>query len=113
MLINIRDNPRLEREVTRVRLRKPNSPAGYGPGDIKRLRNCFGLDPRVPVLVGHTPLSCDDTLWLEAGGIKNHHVVFGAHPEWIGIVALAGKRFLPLRYPVEPLTALYNRTFTT
>lgn len=113
MLINIRDNVRLEREVTRVRLRKPNSPAGYGSGDIKRLRNCFGLDPQAPVLVGHTPLSWDDTLWLEAGGIKNHHVVFGAHPEWIGIVALAGKRFLPLRYPVEPLTALYNRAFTT
>ncbi len=113
MLINIRDNPRLEREVTRVRLRKPNSPAGYGPGDIKRLRNTLGLGPQVPVLVGHTPLSRDDTLWLDAGGIRNHHVVFGAHPEWIGIVALAGERFLPLRYPVEPLTDLYNRAFSS
>ncbi len=113
MLINIRDNPRLEREVTRVRLRKTDSPAGYGPGDIKRLRKVFGLGPQAHVLVGHTPLSCDDTLWLEAGGIKSHHVVFGAHHEWIGIVALAGQRFLPLRYPVEPLTGLYNRAFAS
>lgn len=110
-LINVRDNPRLMRELTWMRLRKPSSPAGYGPGDVKRLRNALGLGPQVPVLVGHTPLSCDDTLWLKAGGIPNHHVVFGAHPEWIGIVALAGERFLPLRYPVEPLTALYNRAF--
>lgn len=113
MLINIRDNPRLERELTRVRLRKPNSPAGYGPGDIKRLRKALDLGPQVPVFVGHTPLTHDDTLWLEAGGISNHHVVFGAHPEWIGIVALAGERFLPLRYPVEPLTGLYNRAFSS
>ena len=110
-LIDIRDNPRLEREVTRVRLRKPNSPAGYGPGDIKRLRKALGLGPYVPLLVGHTPLSNDDTLWLEAGNIEAHHVVFGAHPEWIGIVALVAERFLPLRYPVEPLTVLYNRHF--
>lgn len=111
MLINIRDNPRLEREVTRVRLRQPNSLVGYGPGDIKRLRNALALGPEAPVLVGHTPLSCDDTLWLDAGGIRHHHVVFGAHPEWIGIVALVGQRFLSLRYPVESLTDLYNRAF--
>jgi hypothetical protein len=111
LLIDIRDNPRLKRELTWMRLRKPNSPAGYGPGDVKRLRHALGLGPQAPLFVGHTPLSCDDTLWLEAGGIANHHVVFGAHPEWIGIVALAGKRFLPLRYPVEPLTVLYNRAF--
>jgi len=110
-LINIRGNPRLAREITRVRLRRPSSPAGYGPADIKRLRMALGLGPSVPFVVGHTPLSSDDALWLEAGGIPFHHVVFGAHPEWMGLVAIAGERFMPLRYPVEPLTPLYNRHF--
>ncbi|TNF55055.1 MAG: metallophosphoesterase [Gammaproteobacteria bacterium] len=111
-LIDMRDNPRLEWEVTRVRLRKPNSPAGYGPGDVKRLRKALDLGPYVPLMVGHTPLSGDDTLWVEAGNIPSHHVIFGAHPEWIGIIAIVGERFMPLRYPVEPLTGLYNRHFS-
>jgi hypothetical protein len=111
-LINIRDHPNIEREITRVRLRRANSPAGYGVGDVKRLRRRLDLDAKVPLIVGHTPLSPDDTLWLEAGGIPNHHVLFGAHPELVGVIALVGKRLLPLRYPAEPLTALYNRLAT-
>jgi hypothetical protein len=63
-------------------------------------------------MVGHTPLSGEDTLWVEAGNIPSHHVIFGAHPEWIGIIAIVGERFMPLRYPVEPLTGLYNRHFS-
>jgi hypothetical protein len=47
-LINVRDNPRLMRELTWMRLRKPSSPAGYGPGDVKRLRKALGLVPRSP-----------------------------------------------------------------
>jgi hypothetical protein len=108
-LINIRDFPKVEREITHVRLRRANSPAGYGAGDVKRLRRRLELDPKAPFIVGHTPLSPDDTLWLDAGGIPNHHVLFGAHPDLVGVIALQGKRLLPLRYPSEPLTALYNR----
>jgi len=108
MLINIRQHPKLEREITHVRLQKPNSPSGYNRGDVKRLRQRLDLDADTPLIVGHTPLSCDDTLWLNAGGIPNHHVVFGAHPQWAAMLALIGRRLLPLRYPVEPLTALLN-----
>jgi hypothetical protein len=42
------------------------------------LRRRLGVDPDTPFVVGHTPLSPDDTLWLDAGGIENHHVLFGA-----------------------------------
>ena len=60
------------------------------------LNGCSGL-----LLVGHTHLSNDDTPLLEAGNIEAHHVVLGAHPEWIGIVALAAERFLPRAIPTS------------
>jgi hypothetical protein len=109
ILINIRDHPKVQREITHVRMRRPNSPSGYHMGDVKRLRRRLELGPKTPFLVGHTPLSPDDTLWLEAGGIPNHHVLFGAHPELVGVIAVVGNRLLAMRYPAEPLTVLYNR----
>jgi len=108
MFLNIRQHPKLQREITHVRLRKPNSPSGYGRGDVKRLRKCLDLEEETPFLVGHTPLSTDDTLWLEAGGIPHHHVLFGAHPEWVGVITQVGRRLLPMRYPAEPLHRVYN-----
>jgi hypothetical protein len=112
MLIDVRHHPKLEREITHVRLRKPNSPSGYHRGDVKRLRQSLGVEPNTPFLVGHTPLSSDDTLWLDAGGIANHHVLFGANPDWVGVIAQVGKRLLPMRYPVEPLHRAFNRLVT-
>ncbi|MEA3278849.1 MAG: metallophosphoesterase [Pseudomonadota bacterium] len=109
MLINIRQHPKLEREITHVRLQKPNSPSGYNRGDVKRLRARLELDPETPFIVGHTPLSIDDTLWLNAGGIPHHHVLFGANPDWVGVITQVGKRLLPLRYPAEPLLQVFNR----
>jgi hypothetical protein len=109
MLVNIRQHPELEKEITHVRLQRPNSPSGYNGGDVKRMRARLGLDPKTPLIVGHTPLSCDDTMWLNAGKIPNHHVLFGANPDWVGVISQVGKRLIPLRYPAEPLLSLFNR----
>jgi hypothetical protein len=109
MVVNIRQHPKLEYELTHVRLRKPNSPSGYGRGDVKRFRRSLEVDADAAFIVGHTPLSTDDTLWPEAGGIAHHHVVFGAHPGWVGVIAQVGSRLVPLRYPVEPLHSAFNR----
>lgn len=109
MLVNIRQHPELEKEITHIRLQRPNSPSGYNGGDVKRLRKRLELDPKTPLIVGHTPLSCDDTLWLNAGNIPNHHVLFGANPDWVGVISQVGKRLIPLRYPAEPLLSLFNR----
>ncbi len=108
-LIHIRDKPKLAQQLTRLRLRKPNSPSGYGPGDVRRLCKRLGVDPNTPLVVGHTPLTPDDTLWMNAGGIDNHHVLFGANTERIGVFTRIGERLLPLVYPSEPLLPLYNR----
>jgi hypothetical protein len=112
-LIHIRDKPKLQRQVTRLRLRKPSSPSGYGPADVRRLRKRLGVTPDTPFIVGHTPLSADDTLWLNAGGIENHHVLFGANPHSIGVITGPAGKLLPLTYPVEPLVTVYNRLIRT
>lgn len=108
-LIHIRDKPKLQRQLTNLRLRKPSSPSGYNASDVRRLLKALGVSPNTPFIVGHTPLSADDTLWLDAGGIPNHHVLFGANPEKIGVLALPDGKLLPLTYPSEPLREVYNR----
>jgi hypothetical protein len=77
------------------------------------MRARLELDPGTPLIVGHTPLTVDDTLWLNAGGIADHHVLFGADSDWLGVIAQVGTRLIPLRYPVEPLLSLFNRIATS
>ena len=108
-VIHIHKHPKLQYQLTHVRLRKPGSPAGYNGADLRRFRKRMGVDRKTPVVVGHTPLSMDDTCWLNAGGIEHHHVLFGAYRRSIGVITRPGHRLLPLRYPVEPLVPVYNR----
>lgn len=112
-LIDIQQYPKLQHQLTHGRLRRPQTPNGYNRGDVARFRRRLGLDADAPILVGHTPLSPDGTLWLNAGGIRGHHVLFGAHPRWVGLVTRIGKHLLPLSYPAEPLTAVLNQFVQT
>lgn len=107
-LINGRNDSKLCRELTCNRLRAPHRPGGYSKGDIKRLRKCLEVAPDTPMIVGHTPLSLDQTVWEKVGDIKNHYIVYGSHDEWVGVLTRIGDKLQPLVYPVEPLTALIN-----
>ncbi|EXJ15964.1 metallophosphoesterase [Imhoffiella purpurea] len=108
-LRDIRQHPKLAHQLTHVRLRRSNSPSGYGTSDLARLRKRLGVKPSTPVIVGHTPLSGEGTCWTNVGGIPNHHVLYGAHPQWVGVITRTGKQLLPLAYPSEPMLAVYNR----
>jgi len=112
-LIHVRDKPKLEHQLTHLRLRKPNSPIGYGLADVRRLRRRLGVQPNTPFVVGHTPLSVDDTLWLNAGGIENHHVLFGANPDCVGVITRPRNKLVPITYPTEPLLPVFNRLLRT
>ena len=109
MLIDIRQTPELQKELTGNRLRKPNGLTGYTKADVKRFRKRLGLDPDIPFVVGHTPLTPDDTLWLNVGDTPDHHVVYSAAQDWVGVLTRVGSRLLPLRYPAEPISTLLNR----
>ncbi|MET0067289.1 MAG: metallophosphoesterase [Candidatus Thiodiazotropha sp.] len=108
-LVDIRNHPNLIGELTRNRLQTPARPGGYTRGDVKRLRKLLSTDADTPVIVGHTPLSVDDTLWQDVGQIENHYVVYGGHSEWIGVMTRIDGRMAPLIYPAEPLQDYLNQ----
>ena len=108
-LINIRNYPKLMHELTNNRIRRPNKPVGYFKSEVKKFRKYFGLNSDTPVIVGHTPLTCDETLWERVGEIDNHYVIYGSYDEWVGVMAQVGDRVYPFRYPVEHLIPLINK----
>ena len=107
-IINIRNNPKLYKELADNRMRQANRPSGYAGSDVKRFRKCLGLAKKTPVIVGHTPLSVDDTLWENVGEIENHHIVYSSDSTWVGLMAQVGDRLYPFRYPVEPMMSIIN-----
>lgn len=108
MLINIRSHPKLARDIINTRVMRPGRPSGYTKGDVKRFRKLMHVSENTPVIVGHTPLSMDETLWEKAGEIENHYVAYGSDKEWVGVMTQIGDQFYPLRYRVEPITSLIN-----
>jgi hypothetical protein len=107
-IINIRDNTKLYKELADNRLRKESRPSGYTGSDVKRFRKCLNLAKDTPVIVGHTPLSLDDTLWENVGEIENHYIVYSSDSRWVGLMAQVGDRLYPFRYPVEPMMTIIN-----
>ena len=108
MLVNIHRHPGLVRELTRNRLRQRTNPAGYTKADVRHFRNTLNLPEDTPLFVSHSPLNREDAMWLEAGGIKNHHIVFSANTPWIGVFTRVGERMIPLRYRREELLPIIN-----
>lgn len=111
-LINVRSHPKLVHDLTHIRIQRKGGFTGYSKKDVKKFRKYFGLDSDVPVIVGHTPLSSDDTVWEHPGDIENHYVIYGNHEKWVSVITMVGDRLYPLRYPVEHLTPLINEIKT-
>ncbi len=107
-LINIRAHPRLLKELMWNRVKRPNYIAGYSERDVEAFKRTLGAKSETPLIVGHTPLTHDETLWLEAGGIQNHHILHGAHPEKMAVFAGIHGNMIPLEYPTEPLIEIAN-----
>ncbi len=107
-LVDIRSYPLLEKQITTIRQHNPNKLGGYKQRDVKRLRKQLALDAHTPVIVGHTPMSDKDTVWWNVKEMNNHHILFGAQQDWIGVIVQSGEQTYPLRYPTEPLSSIIN-----
>jgi len=107
-LVNIRSKNRLAQEIVWNRIRRHNRPIGYARRHVEALRAKLGVDQKIPLVVGHSPQSEQETLWLNAGGIPNHHIVYSANPHNLAVfIGLNGDCF-PLEYHAEPLLDLIN-----
>ncbi len=107
-LVNIRTHPRLAQELIWNRVRRPNRPGGYAQRHVSAFRSSLGVDADRPFIVGHTPLSPEETLWLDIGHIRNHHIVYSAHANDLAVFVRVGQDLVPLKYPAEPLLDLTN-----
>ena len=107
-LVNIYRNQELVRELTSNRLRRRTSPAGYAGADVRHFRETLKLPEDQIFFVSHSPLDRESAQWLEAGGIKNHHIVFSANIPWIGVFTKVQHRMIPLSYYREELLPLVS-----
>jgi hypothetical protein len=107
-LIDIRDHPKLARDLLWNRLQRPSRLDGYTKKDVKAFRAALGADKHTPLIVAHTRLSQSETVWTDAGKIKNHHIVFTANTDKLAVFIRAEQAMVPLEYPVEPLLNLVN-----
>ncbi len=101
LLINTCQYPGLTKELIWNRMRRPNYPAGYTPGDVKRFRKALGLDASVHFIVAHNPLTQEGSVWMNAGKIKNHHILFSGRPHCIAVFTRIGGQMWPLIFPSE------------
>jgi hypothetical protein len=110
LLINIYRYPGLVRELIWNRLRRPGYPAGYTKMDVVRLRKNLNVAPETPFIVAHNPLSEDDSVWLDVGNIKNHHIVFSGRTNQISLFFKIRDKLVPFIYTVEPeIITMLNR----
>ena len=108
-IINLRMHPEISQELISSRLKRSNYFAGYGKADVKRFRKSLKLAKTTPFIVGHTPLDGTGSIWLDAGEIKNHIIVYGGRPEGPGLLIEINKRMVPLSYPAEPLINILGK----
>ena len=102
ILVNIQRYPGIQHELVWNRLRQANRPAGYGKGSVKRFRRTLNLSKHAPLIVAHTPLSSEETLWLNVGDITGHHVIYSAHTHRVAALVMNKGRAIPLEFAAEP-----------
>ena len=108
MLINANEHQGLIEQLIHNRVKRSGYPGGYTSKDVKRFRKGLGLGPNFTFIVGHNPLNETETLWLNAGDIENHHIIYGASLHSIGVFTRIGEGIIPLSYNAEPLLEVIN-----
>jgi len=109
MLVDVRQYPGLVREITSTRTKTPVHPAGYTGGDVRRFRKALGADEETAFIVGHFPRSADETVWLDIEKIRNHHVIYSARINQVGVFTRIDGDMVPQVYPAESLVAWANK----
>jgi hypothetical protein len=107
-LIDAHQDSALVEQLILNRLKRPIYPGGYTRRDVKRFRDGLGLQPELPFIVGHNPLTEEKTLWMNVGNIENHHIVYSARPDSVGLFTRVAGKMIPLCYPTGPVLDIIN-----
>lgn len=108
LLINIHIHSELIDEITFSRLQRQGYPSGYNRSDVRRFRKSLELPENIPFIVGHNPLDSEHTIWLNAGEIPAHHILYSARLNYTGVFTRIGNHMVPMRYRNEPVLAAIN-----
>jgi predicted phosphodiesterase len=108
VMIDAHQFPDIVHDLTWSRVRTSGFPAGYTRGDVRQFRKGLEVDSDTPFIVGHHPCSIDETLWLNVGQIKQHHVVISSRCGCVGLFISIDGKMVPQIYPVEALTTWLN-----
>lgn len=108
-LVEARQFPEIVRDLTWNRLKTPVWPAGYGKGQVRRFRKSLELSDSTPFIVAHYPQDRTGTLWLNAGEIAQHHILFSARTDQVALFTRVDGVLLPQKWPVRKLLAESQR----
>ncbi len=100
-LINTHEHKRLVHQLTWGRVRSPRRAAGYTKRDVRALQKALGQAKPGVMIVSHNPGSSHDTVRLDYGGIKRHHLVYSARTDRVSAFIRADGVLLPLTYPAR------------
>lgn len=109
MLVDLRQHPELVHQVTSSRVETRGLPGGYSKGDVRRFRRHLELAEDTPFIVGHFPRSQDGTIWLDVEKIPDHHIVYSAKTDRVGVFTRVNGELLPQTYPVTSALDWLNR----
>lgn len=104
-LVNLEASDSAYYELLWTRVKSARQPAGYVASTVKNFRRGLGFKSEVALIVGHTPPTQDDTLWLHVGGIENHHVLFNSRLEGVPVFTRIGGEIKALIYRYERLAS--------
>lgn len=103
-LIDINQFPRYVYQVTWNRIQSPRNPGGYTKRDVRSLQKALGKRKSEAVIVSHNPQEGEDTVVLELGGIKGHHLVYSAKGDRVSVFTRIDGRIVPLTFPGRSIT---------
>jgi hypothetical protein len=113
ILVDAHQFPDIVHDMTWNRIRTKAFPGGYTSSDVRQFRKGLEVGSDMPFIVGHHPFTQDDTLWLNAGRINQHHIVISARPDRVGIFTRIDGKMVPQIFPVEALVGWLNRQAAT
>ena len=108
LLINTYQYPGLVKELIWNRLQRPNYPAGYSKGDVKRFRKALDISPEAHFIVAHNPLTQEESVWVNAGEIESHHIVFSGRTTCLALFTRINGAMIPMVFPTEPMLREIN-----